>query len=54
MHERLWERFLGALDGKLPPQALDTWIRPGRLLAHPGFLTAIDPTRDGVAVALRL
>jgi predicted O-methyltransferase YrrM len=24
-----------------------------RLLAHPGFLTAIDPTRDGVAVALR-
>jgi caffeoyl-CoA O-methyltransferase len=25
-----------------------------RLLAHPGFLTAIDPTRDGVAVALRL
>jgi predicted O-methyltransferase YrrM len=25
-----------------------------RLFAHPGFLTAIDPTRDGVAVALRL
>jgi predicted O-methyltransferase YrrM len=25
-----------------------------RLLAHPGFLTAIDPTRDGVAVALRV
>jgi caffeoyl-CoA O-methyltransferase len=25
-----------------------------RLMAHPGFLTAIDPTRDGVAVALRL
>jgi predicted O-methyltransferase YrrM len=25
-----------------------------RLLAHPGFVTAIDPTRDGVAVALRL
>jgi predicted O-methyltransferase YrrM len=24
-----------------------------RLLAHPGFLTAIDPTRDGVAVALK-
>lgn len=24
-----------------------------RLLAHPGFLTTIDPTRDGVAVALR-
>jgi predicted O-methyltransferase YrrM len=25
-----------------------------RLLAHPGFLTAIDPTRDGVAVALKV
>jgi predicted O-methyltransferase YrrM len=25
-----------------------------RLFAHPGFLTRIDPTRDGVAVALRL
>jgi predicted O-methyltransferase YrrM len=24
-----------------------------RLFAHPGFLTAINPTRDGVAVALR-
>jgi chromosomal replication initiator protein len=36
MHERLWERFLTALEGKLPPQALDTWIRPGRLLAHRG------------------
>src|SRR5262245_56550043 len=34
MHERLWERFLTALEGKLPPQALDTWIRPGRLLAQ--------------------
>jgi chromosomal replication initiator protein len=34
MHDRLWERFLAALEGKLPPQALDTWIRPGRLLAH--------------------
>ena len=33
MHERLWERFLAALEGRLPPQALDTWIRPGRLLA---------------------
>jgi predicted O-methyltransferase YrrM len=25
-----------------------------RLLSHPGFLTSISPTRDGVAVALRL
>jgi hypothetical protein len=23
------------------------------LFAHPGFLTAIDPTRDGLAVALK-
>ncbi len=34
MQDRLWERFLTALEGRLPPQALDTWIRPGRLLAH--------------------
>jgi chromosomal replication initiator protein len=34
MQNHLWERFLAALEGKLPPQALDTWIRPGRLLAH--------------------
>ena len=25
-----------------------------KLLAHPGFLTSINPTRDGVAVALRI
>ncbi len=25
-----------------------------RLMAHPGFLTSINPTRDGVAVAVRL
>jgi caffeoyl-CoA O-methyltransferase len=25
-----------------------------RLLGHPGFLTAIDPTRDGVAVAVKV
>jgi hypothetical protein len=24
-----------------------------RLFAHPGFVTTIDPTRDGVAVALK-
>jgi chromosomal replication initiator protein len=34
MPERLWERLLAALEDKLPPQALDTWIRPGRLLGH--------------------
>ena len=26
------ERLLGALDGKLPPEVLDTWIRPLRVL----------------------
>jgi chromosomal replication initiator protein len=34
MHDVLWERLLTALEVRLPPQALDTWIRPGRLLAH--------------------
>ncbi|HEV8306614.1 MAG TPA: chromosomal replication initiator protein DnaA [Methylomirabilota bacterium] len=34
MHDALWERFLAALEGRLPPQALDTWVRPGRLLTH--------------------
>ncbi|MBI3457004.1 MAG: chromosomal replication initiator protein DnaA [Candidatus Rokubacteria bacterium] len=34
MHDVLWERLLTALEARLPPQALDTWIRPGRLLAH--------------------
>ncbi len=34
MHDRLWERLLAALEGRLPPQALDTWIRPGRVLAY--------------------
>ena len=32
MHDGLWERLLTALDGRLPPQVLDTWIRPGRLI----------------------
>jgi chromosomal replication initiator protein len=34
MHDRLWERLLAALEGRLAPQALDTWIRPGRILTH--------------------
>jgi len=32
MQDGLWERLLTALEGRLPPQVLDTWIRPGRLL----------------------
>ena len=34
MSDDLWERLLGFLDGKLPPQVLDTWLRPGRLLGY--------------------
>jgi chromosomal replication initiator protein len=34
MHDAPWERLLTALEGRLPPQALDTWVRPGRVLVH--------------------
>jgi chromosomal replication initiator protein len=33
MHDGLWERLLAALEGHLPPQAIDTWVRPGRLVS---------------------
>ena len=42
----------GEDDGSPDTRGVKEFTR--RLLAHPGFLTAIDPTRDGVAVALRL
>jgi caffeoyl-CoA O-methyltransferase len=42
----------GEDDGKPATRGVKEFTR--RLLAHPGFLTAIDPTRDGVAVALRI
>jgi predicted O-methyltransferase YrrM len=42
----------GEDDGSATTRGVKEFTR--RLLAHPGFLTAIDPTRDGVAVALRL
>jgi predicted O-methyltransferase YrrM len=50
----LWSgRVLGGEDdGSAMTRGVKEFTR--RLLAHPGFLTAIDPTRDGVAVALRL
>jgi chromosomal replication initiator protein len=32
MHDDLHDRLLSALEGKLPPEALDTWIRPLRVL----------------------
>ncbi len=44
------------LEGKDDGSAMTSGIKEftRRLFAHRGFLTTIDPTRDGVAVALRL
>jgi predicted O-methyltransferase YrrM len=42
----------GEDDGSAPTRGVREFTR--RLFAHPGFLTTIDPTRDGVAVAIRL
>ena len=42
----------GESDGSAATKGIQEFTR--RLLAHKGFLTAINPTRDGVAVALRL
>ena len=36
MLESLWVRLLSALEAKIPAAALDTWIRPSRLLAVEG------------------
>ena len=41
----------GEDDGSAATRGVKEFTR--RLLAHPGFLTAIDPTRDGVAVAVK-
>ena len=50
----LWSgRVLDGLDdGSAMTKGVQEFTR--RLFAHRGFLTTIDPTRDGVAVALRL
>lgn len=50
----LWSgRILeGEDDGTAATRGIREFTR--RLFGHPGFLTRIDPTRDGVAVALRL
>jgi predicted O-methyltransferase YrrM len=50
----LWSgRVLPGEDDRSPATAgVKEFTR--RLLGHAGFLTAIDPTRDGVAVAVRL
>jgi predicted O-methyltransferase YrrM len=42
----------GEDDGKLATRGVKEFTR--RLFSHSGFLTRIDPTRDGVAVALKL
>jgi len=42
----------GQDDGSEATRGIVEFTR--RLFSHPGFLTRIDPTRDGVAVALRL
>lgn len=39
-------------DGKPATAAIVEFTR--RLFAHPGFLASVDPTRDGVAIALKL
>lgn len=36
MPDGLWTRLLAALEGKLPPAALDTWVRPGHLVMVEG------------------
>ena len=41
----------GEDDGKPATRGILEFTR--RLMAHPGFVTTINPTRDGVAVALR-
>jgi predicted O-methyltransferase YrrM len=50
----LWhERVLpGADDGTPATAGVKEFTR--RLFAHPGFVAYVDPTRDGVAVALRV
>ena len=50
----LWSgRILdGRDDGTASTRGIVEFTR--RLMAHPGFLTSINPTRDGVAVAVRL
>ncbi len=36
MLESLWTRLLTALEARIPPAALDTWVRPSRLVAVEG------------------
>jgi chromosomal replication initiator protein len=41
MLDSLWDRLLGALEGKVPETALDSWLRPCRLAALDGDLVRI-------------
>ncbi len=41
MLDSLWKRLLGALEGKIPETALDSWLRPCRLAALDGDLVRI-------------
>ena len=41
MLDTLWARLLDSLEAKLPGAALDTWVRPSRLLAVEGDLLRI-------------
>jgi len=41
VRDTLWARLLESLEAKLPGAALDTWIRPSRLLAVEGDLIRI-------------
>ena len=59
MLESLWSRMLIALATKVPPAALDSWLRPCRLTAVKvyattagtgGGNTVVDLLRNGVSV----
>ena len=50
----LWSARVLPGDSDGSPATLGIIEFTKRLISHPGFLTRIDPTRDGVAVALRL
>ena len=46
MHDDVHDQLLGALEGKLPPEVLDTWIRPLRVLeAHDTRVELIVPNK---------
>ena len=36
MHKALWARLLAALEGQVPETALESWLRPCRLIALDG------------------